>query len=81
MLQLYYQGQPVKLSETSEKIIGRKGFGADVEIDDPTVSRNHASIVLEKETILLKDLGSANGTFINGKKNRTTKTYCAQKWR
>lgn len=68
MLQLYYQGQPVKLSETSEKIIGRKGFGADVEIDDPTVSRNHASIVLEKGTILLKDLGSANGTFINGKK-------------
>ena len=37
----------------------------DVVIDDPQVSRRHASLSWEEGTFVLRDLGSANGTFLN----------------
>ncbi len=41
----------------------------DIIINDPRVSRNHAIITpLENGNYELKDLGSTNGTFVNGKK-------------
>lgn len=33
-----------------------------------SVSRRHARILKQKDTVLVEDLGSINGTFINGKK-------------
>ena len=41
---------------------------SDLTIDDETVSRNHLEIRKEKDGYVLKDLGSTNGTFINGTK-------------
>jgi hypothetical protein len=46
--------------------IGRMGGGADIEIDDPEVSRLHCSVEVRKESILLQDLRSKNGTFLDG---------------
>ena len=40
--------------------------GADVELDDPTVSRLHAFIDRVRGGWVLEDLGSRNGTFVNG---------------
>jgi pSer/pThr/pTyr-binding forkhead associated (FHA) protein len=37
-----------------------------VVLDDPTVSRHHAWIKSEGEDFLVFDIGSANGTFVNG---------------
>ncbi len=37
----------------------------DVVIDDPQVSRRHASLSWEEGEFVLRDLGSANGTFLN----------------
>jgi len=37
----------------------------DVVIDAPQVSRRHASLSWEEGTFVLRDLGSANGTFLN----------------
>ncbi len=42
-------------------VIGRQG---DIVLDDPTVSRNHASIHVSKNGIYLQDLNSTNGTFL-----------------
>ena len=36
-------------------------------IDDPTVSRQHANVSLVDGGLQLRDLGSKNGTWINGK--------------
>ncbi|MFQ5575511.1 MAG: FHA domain-containing protein [Anaerolineae bacterium] len=41
---------------------------SDDEAVAKSVSRRHASILIEGETIIVKDLGSVNGTFINGKR-------------
>lgn len=44
--------------------IGRMGGGADIEIDDPEVSRSHCAIEVRRDGILLYDLSSTNGTFL-----------------
>ncbi len=33
-----------------------------------TVSRNHAEIILDDERVILRDLGSSNGSYVNGQK-------------
>ncbi len=48
-------------------IVGRED-GADVVIDNPSVSRRHAEIRLGDEGWEVVDLGSSNGTFIRGTK-------------
>ena len=44
--------------------VGRMGGGADIEIDDPEVSRSHCAIEVRRDGILLYDLSSTNGTFL-----------------
>jgi DNA-binding winged helix-turn-helix (wHTH) protein len=48
-------------------IIGREG-DASVIVDDRTISRHHAAIVLTGSVVLLEDLQSKNGTFLNGER-------------
>jgi predicted Zn finger-like uncharacterized protein len=43
-------------------IIGRSG--ADINLDDPEASRQHAALEIVGEIALLRDLGSTNGTWI-----------------
>src|SRR5687768_11001347 len=44
----------------------RKRASSDLQLVDPWVSSGHAEITLISETVFLKDLGSRNGTFVNG---------------
>ncbi len=46
-------------------IIGR-GEAADLRIDDPSLSRVHASLGLDGGRVRLTDLASSNGTRVNG---------------
>jgi pSer/pThr/pTyr-binding forkhead associated (FHA) protein len=55
---------------TGEAVIGR-GAAADVSIPDPSISRRHALARLEGKTVVLEDLGSANGTRLNGRPVRS----------
>jgi hypothetical protein len=46
--------------------IGRLGGEADIQIDDPGVSRLHCALEVRRDAILLHDLRSSNGTFVDG---------------
>ncbi len=46
-------------------IIGRLGGGADIEIDDPEISRKHCKVEVRQDIVRLIDLKSTNGTFVN----------------
>jgi pSer/pThr/pTyr-binding forkhead associated (FHA) protein len=47
--------------------IGR-GTGADFVLPDPAVSREHAAVWVEGVTVVVEDLGSSNGTWVNGER-------------
>lgn len=47
--------------------IGR-GKANDIVIDDPEVSRNHASLTRHESGWMIEDLGSVNGVWINGQR-------------
>lgn len=49
-----------------ENVFGRER-SATVWIDDPSVSRRHARILIDPSGARLEDLGSKNGTFRNGR--------------
>ena len=46
--------------------IGREG--CDINIADPEVSRNHATLRSEGGAVAIEDLGSTNGTYVNGER-------------
>ncbi len=58
-----------RAGEAFERIGNRTLIGrspeCDVFLDDVTVSRRHAEIVVDGDTVSIRDLGSLNGTFVN----------------
>jgi len=58
--------ESVVLTLEKEVLVGRLGYGADVEINSKKISRKHAVFMLKKEGLFVKDLGSVNGTMLNG---------------
>src|SRR6478672_1612130 len=53
------------LPETASVVVGRSPT-SDFPIIDPTISRRHAQILRQDDKILVRDLGSSNGTYVNG---------------
>jgi predicted Zn finger-like uncharacterized protein len=54
-------GQIFPISKT-RTVIGRSG--ADINLDDPESSRQHAALEIVGDVAILRDLGSTNGTWI-----------------
>lgn len=48
-----------------ETLIGRSG-SCHIVLDDPLVSRRHAKITLLDNEVVIEDLGSINGLYVNG---------------
>jgi len=53
--------------EEGETIMGRNPDN-DIMINDTRVSRAHVRVQVSGETVTVEDLGSTNGTFVNGEK-------------
>jgi hypothetical protein len=51
-----------------ELILGREDGTADLVLDDPGVSRRHARVLPENGAVIVEDLGSSNGTYVNGER-------------
>ncbi len=61
-------GKVFRLQELND--IGRDSRYNTVSVEDPTMSRQHARIRLEKEGFVIYDLASANGVLVNGQKEQ-----------
>lgn len=58
-----HHGRSYPLSRA--RVIGR-GSDVDIEIDEPAFAEQHARVEVHRERVLLRDLGSADGTRVNG---------------
>jgi hypothetical protein len=54
-------------AEPQELLVGRSS-ACDVVLGDPTVSRKHARLILRDGRWVLQDLGSTNGSRLNGRR-------------
>lgn len=49
------------------QVLGR-GEKADLRVDDPALSRQHFSLMAQDDVACVADLGSSNGTFVDGRR-------------
>ncbi len=59
-------GDRAREFQQSRVVLGRSR-DADLQVDDPNVSRQHAVLYWEGDRVYVKDLGSTNGTLVNGR--------------
>jgi pSer/pThr/pTyr-binding forkhead associated (FHA) protein len=67
-----YQGGEFPLPPNREIVVGRSSE-LDMVLVEDMVSRRHAKIIVTEEQIFIQDLGSTNGTFVNGEKIKRAK--------
>src|SRR5262245_20138593 len=65
---LLYRGEELVL-EPGQYVIGRSST-SEIVIDDPLVSRRHARLLANEGTVLIEDLRSDNGVFVNEQRIR-----------
>jgi pSer/pThr/pTyr-binding forkhead associated (FHA) protein len=62
-----YQGGEFPLTEGVPVIVGRSS-DLDMVLVEEMVSRRHARVELVRGSVIVEDLGSTNGTFVNGER-------------
>ena len=62
-----YEGGEFRLPAEGEVLIGR-GAELPVVLAEDMVSRKHARLTIRGEQVRIEDLGSTNGTFVNGER-------------
>jgi len=63
---LIVEGRIIELAN-GENLVGRS-VECTVRLDSTDVSRRHARILVNNDAVTIEDLGSTNGTFVNGKR-------------
>ncbi len=67
-----YQGGEVPLPPEAEIVIGRSS-DLDMVLVEDMVSRRHAKMFVNGDEVVVQDLGSTNGTFVNGERVKRAK--------
>lgn len=63
--------QPCRtLTMTSQSLVFGRDPACEQVLDSPTISWRHARLIQVRGKLVLQDLGSANGTFLNGRRLR-----------
>ena len=57
--------------------VGRQAMSGQVVLDHPNVSRRHAEFEVAGGTVVVRDLGGTNGTYVNGELVRGTQSLVA----
>ena len=66
LIVLYPQNQFKQVPLEKGTVILGRGQDADIRLDDELVSRRHCAVTFDGLDVTVKDLGSTNGTFVDG---------------
>ena len=69
---LYPQSQFKQIALSVGSVILGRGSDADIHLDDELVSRKHCKLTFDGSRITVEDLGSTNGTYVDGNAITTT---------
>ena len=58
--------------EVGEGAVMGRGDQAEIRLEDPFASSRHARLVRQGGAVVLEDMGSTNGTYLNGRQVRGT---------
>ena len=50
----------------ADKVVIGRSRSCDIRLREDTVSRLHAAFVWQEGNLVIEDLGSSNGTYLNG---------------
>lgn len=66
----YGEGEHQKrtITITNRTVTVGRGASADITIRDASISKQHAKLEMTDDVLKVEDLGSTNGTFLNGKR-------------
>ena len=65
---LKFNDKVLKTIETDKEVVSiGRNVGNDIQIDNLSVSKNHARISRDKDSYRVEDLNSTNGTYLNEK--------------
>ena len=67
-LVLLQGGEAIPYEIKTERVVLGRHPDCEITLDSNMVSRHHAQVTREGEAFFLEDLGSGNGTFLNGKR-------------
>ena len=65
---VHKEGEPPASHPLEDDLLVGRGAGCDLVLDDETVSTDHAELTRRGSRFLITDLGSLNGTVVNGRK-------------
>lgn len=66
LIVLYPQNQFKQIPLERGTVILGRGTDANIRLDDELVSRKHCALTFDGRYVIVKDLGSTNGTFVDG---------------
>lgn len=66
LIVLYPQNQFKQIPLEKGTVILGRGTDADIKLDDELVSRKHCSLTIDGRNVTVQDMGSTNGTFVDG---------------
>ena len=72
LIVLYPQNQFKQIPLEKGTVVLGRGQDADIRLDDELVSRRHCSVTFDGVHVTVTDLGSTNGTFVDGQPIQTT---------
>ncbi|MEK6597949.1 MAG: FHA domain-containing protein, partial [Gemmatimonadota bacterium] len=61
-LQLQHLSGPLRFAIGPHRLVLGRALSSDLLVADPAVSRRHADLRLDGDALLVRDLGSSNGT-------------------
>ena len=80
VLELQGQSSSVKKITISHDIVIGRGSDCNLKLVATLISRRHCFLRIKETSASITDLGSSNGTFINGQQLEANKRYKLKEW-